>query len=272
MQSTTLLLGTSSLILLENQFANIKRLIPEANKLRGNAARLEKLYKKRFAYYAEKWELIENEVFMVKGFKNFPESDREFLKQEVLGMMEKLTKAKRLSEEAKGIQNSTKVGLLEILLRLKKHFDQAGRPEPLGKLNVNYSFDIGRWGRKKEELKKVLQKFRPDPVPAMLQSLQKRWRNLPLASKLVSHMQGDYRAFLQSHEEETRRLKGQLALFRRKKSAAKRSGKSYEYEAFSVLEEMTLREIQLEEALQKYFKSAYTAHIDRIRALLNTSN
>ena len=84
MQSTTLLLGTSSLILLENQFANIKRLIPEANKLRGNAARLEKLYKKRFAYYAEKWELIENEVFMVKGFKNFPESDREFLKQEVL--------------------------------------------------------------------------------------------------------------------------------------------------------------------------------------------
>ena len=238
----------------------------------GNAARLEKLYKKRFSYYAEKWEIIENEVFMVKGFKNFPESDRVFLKQEVLGMMEKLTKAKRLSEEAKGIQSSTKVGLLEILLRLKKHFDQAGRPEPLGKLNVNYSFDIGRWGRKKEELKKVLQKFRPDPVPALLQSLQKRWRNLPLASKLISHMQGDYRAFLQSHEEESIRLKGQLALFRRKKSAAKRNGKSYEYEAFSLLEEMTLREIQLEESLQKYFKSAFNKHIERIRALLNSSN
>ncbi|MDW3649737.1 MAG: hypothetical protein R8P61_21885 [Bacteroidia bacterium] len=271
MHSTTLLLGTSSLIFLENQFANIKRLIPEANKFMGNAARLEKLYKKRFAYYAEKWEILENEVFMVKGFKSFPESDRAFLKKEVLDIMEKLSRAKHLSEEAKNIQKSTKVGLLEVLLRLKRKFDHSGHPEPLGRLNVTYSFDIGRWGRKKEELKKILHKFRPDPVPRMLEALQNRWKNLPLAGKLISHLQGDYRAFKQSHEEEIQRLKGQLALFRRKKAKAKREGKTYEYEAFSVLEEMNLREIQMEEKLQKYFKSAYQKHTERIQVLLNST-
>lgn len=256
-----------ALIPVEKQFANIKRLVPEVNALISETAGLDKVYKKRFARYSEKWDLMQDTIFHLDSFKHLSEKDRTFVSTYVLGMMQKLIYAKRLSQESHNKYQVAKTRLHELLLELTKEYKEAGLRGDLPMFVKKHDIKLGFVSRKKEELRILmgnLKKRRPQKEDEVLTILRKK-RFSAFLKQVFVRMHVDLKNYSQPEPRDIRLLKEKISAFKRKKATASKKSQKLEGTAYGLIEQILMNHLDMLGQIDTSFKDFHAEFCQAVR-------
>ena len=246
-----------TLVTLERQYAAIKKLIPEANAILAEAAGTQRLFKKKFKYYAESWDLVKLPKPKAMEAGMLTEADIRLAMAHLLSMIEAVTHAKRLSSEARIAQNSLKVKLVELMLRLKEQAIQTAPQKPLPAFSMSKAKAPG--ASNLHLMKGKLTKLIP-------QRLKKRKYSLDISAfdkkaiphyikKVLIQIYKDLVHFSTFTYTQPEPIHKKIAALTKSEAQARRKGHEFEAAAYNLLLEMSLVQLELSKEINQLFKT-----------------
>ncbi|MCB0855884.1 MAG: hypothetical protein KDD63_26865 [Bacteroidetes bacterium] len=254
---------------LERQFKSIKELIPISNHYLSQASLPEKLIKKYFLTHSSFWDTLQSKENHQLYRIHLTEEDEKFISHRILAILELLVKIKRISKEAKNSQQSLKITLYELMLRLR---DQVMTPVPTDELipsftqvqftNKNLQVFWGIFGKKKSIKKKVgkdYEKIMTSLINAEIPEFTSR-----VLQEQYTHL---YHLTQIGKDQESALLEA-LQKYERLKNRAVKGKREYEAKAYEVIGNMVLVEKELNEVLRKQTFPVYENLITDIKGII----
>ena len=247
-----------TLVNLERQYDAIKKLIPEANIVIAEAVGMQRLFRQKFKFYAESWDLIKLPKPDAMQAGMLTEADTRLAMAHLLSMIEVITHARRLSSEARTAQNGLKVKLIELMLRLKKQVNYVSPQKPLpaffmSKVSIPENSEqqklkgkLGKWiprhFGKKRKPKLDISAFDKKAIPMYIKKvLIEIYKDL------------DYFSTFQLTQPES--IHKKIAALTKTEAYAQRKGNEFEAAAYNILLEMSLVQLELGKEVNQLFKS-----------------